>query len=123
MSEWQKHLEMAGAGFFQRYRKRLLFPGVVREIRRELPELSLLDVLIRVHAGRRLIMDGDDFCALRAIREGSWQRAHHTETEADRRLDRRVDRISRFQVILGSLLFTGFCMSYLLAAFAGGATT
>ena len=119
MSEWQKHLETAGAGFFQRYRKRLLLPGVVREIQRELPELSLLDVLIRVHAGRRIIIDGDDFRALRAIREGSWQCAHQTDTEADRRLDRRADRVSRVQVILGSALFTGFCMSYLFAAFTG----
>jgi len=120
MSDWRKHLETAGANFFQRYRKRLLLPGIALDICEELPELSLLDVMFRVHAGRQIIRNGDDFRALRAIRSGCWQRTERQCDMAAVERNRRIDRISRFQVILGSLLFAGFCLLSLLTASVDG---
>jgi hypothetical protein len=120
--EWRRCLEIIGAELFQRYRKRLTLPGVAREIRRDYPGLSLPDVLVRVHAGRRLIEHGDDFRALAAIRSGDWQR--HLDSQAARcrrEPARRVDRISRWLVKAGGALFGGFCLLSLVPAVSSGA--
>lgn len=120
MSVWENNLEIVGAELFQRYRKHLMLPGIAMEIRRDYPGLSIVDVLIRVHAGRQIILDGDDFRALRAIRSGRWRQVlQEWET---RRLDAggRRDPVSRFLVTLGGILFTGFCLLSLLASLSGG---
>ena len=121
MADWHEHLETVGAEIFQSYRKRLLQPGIAMEIRRAYPGLSMLDVLIRVHAGRRIIQDGDDFCALQAIRSGRWQQ--HFRQEREKRSvgeQGRRDQLSRLLVKLGGLLFAGFCVLSLLASVTDG---
>lgn len=120
MSNWQKNLETVGVEIFQRYRKRLLLPGIALEIRDDYPGLSWLDALVRVHAGRQILRDGDDFLVLQAIHSGRWQRFRQHREAARPGEDRRSDRFSRCQVILGGVLFAGFCLLSLLAAFAGG---
>lgn len=119
---WRRHLEIIGAELFQRYRKRLLSPGVVREIRRDYPGLSLPDVLVRVHAGRRLIEQGEDFRALAAIRSGDWQR-HLERRVILRRSDPEAgrDRVSRALVKTGGGLFATFCLLSLAPALSAGA--
>lgn len=122
--EWRGHLEIIGAELFQRYRKRLMSPGVVREMRRDYPGLSLPDVLLRVHAGQRLIEQGRDFQALAAIRGGDWQRYLDSQAEAARRRGDPVgqgDRISRWLVKGGGVLFGGFCLLSLAPALSPGA--
>jgi hypothetical protein len=120
MADWQKNLETVGAEIFQTYRKRLLQPGIALEIRRAYPGLSMLDVLIRVHAGRQIIQDGDDFCALQAIRNGLWQQIRQEREERPLLAEGRRDQVSRLLVKVGGVLFAGFCMLSLLAALPDG---
>ena len=121
MSNWQMNLETVGAEIFQRYRKRLLLPGITMEIRQDYPGLSLPDVLIRVHAGRQIIRGGDDFRALELIRSGCWQRIQRQNRFPRGKADGPGDRLSRFLVVLGGALFAGFCLLSLLASWSGGA--
>jgi hypothetical protein len=120
MTVWQKNLEIIGAELFQRYRKRLLAPGIVWVIRDDYPGLSFLDVMIRVHAGRRIIELGDDFRALRAIRSGNWQRVLWHKERRRPTAGERKDWLSRALVRLGGALFTGFCLLCILASLATG---
>lgn len=117
--DWRRHLEVIGAELFQRYRKRLMMPGIALEIRRDFPGLSLPDVLVRVHAGRCLLASGQDFRALREIRSGRWQRylAERSGGGAVRRA--RVDRVSRWLVRGGGLMFASFCALSVLSASQG----
>jgi len=119
--DWWRSLEIIGAELFQRYRKRLMTPGIALEIRRDYPGLSLPDILLRVHAGRRILQDGDDFRALAAIRSGRWQ--CHLAACAQSRSDPRTagDCLSRWLIRLGGLLFVVFCTLPLIAALPGGA--
>jgi hypothetical protein len=110
---WQRHLEIIGAELFQRYRKRLMTPGIALEIWRDFPGLSLPDVMVRVYAGRRILEDGDDFRVLEAIRSGRWQRAAGARTKGDR--GAHDDRVSRWLVRTGGLLFGVFCALTLLS--------
>lgn len=116
MGVWQENLETMGAELFQRYRKRLMLPGIAMEIRRDYPGLSIVDVLVRVHAGRRIIQDGDDFRALQAIRSGGWQRMRREHEIRHRHVEGRRDRVSRILVTLGGVLFTAFCLLSLAGA-------
>lgn len=113
---WWPWLEIIGAELFQRYRKRLMSPGIALEIRRDYPGLSLPDIMLRVHAGRRILQDGDDFRALAAIRNGRWQ--CHLAAFGQSLADHRTagDRFSRWLVRLGGLLFVAFCTLPLIAA-------
>lgn len=118
---WWPSLEIIGAELFQRYRKRLMTPGIALEIRRDFPGLALPDILLRVHAGRRILQDGDDFRALAAIRSGRWQ-CHLAACERARVEQRTAgDRVSRGLVQLGGLLFVGFCALSLIAVMPSGA--
>ena len=110
MTVWQKHLEVVGAEIFQTYRKRLMLPGIAFEIRRDYPGLSMLDVLVRVHAGRQIIQAGDDFRALQAIRSGHWQRLRQDRGQRQVADRGRNDRVSRLMVAFGGCLFAGFCV-------------
>ena len=117
---WQAHLEVIGSTLFQRYRKRLLQPGITWEIRRDYPGLSLPDVLIRVYAGRRIISEGQDFVALEAIRSGRWEQMSGRE-EPRRGIPIRRDRLSRALVSLGGALFGAYCLVALATSVAGAA--
>lgn len=118
---WRQSLEIIGAELFQRYRKRLMTPGIALEIRRDFPGLALPDILLRVHAGRRILQDGDDFRALAAIRSGRW-RCHLAACERARVEQQTAgDRVSCWMVQLGGLLFIGFCALSLIAVLPGGA--
>lgn len=118
---WRQSLEVIGAELFQRYRKRLMTPGIALQIRRDFPGLPLLDVMLRVHAGRRILQDGDDFRALAAIRSGRWQ--CHRAAPGQTRVEQWAvgDRVSRGLVRLGGLLFVGFCALSLIAVVPGEA--
>jgi hypothetical protein len=120
MADWQENLETMGAEIFQNYRKRLMQPGIAMEIRRAYPGLSMVDVLIRVHAGRRIIQDGDDFRALHAIRSGLWQQIRQEPEKRPVLAEGRRDQVSRLLVNLGGFLFAGFCLLSLLAAVSDG---
>ncbi len=120
MADWQENLETVGAEIFQTYRKRLMQPGIAMEIRRAYPGLSMVDVLIRVHAGRQIIQVGDDFCALQAIRSGRWQQTRQERENRPVVAEGRRDQVSRMLVNLGGLLFAGFCLLSLLAAVSDG---
>jgi len=120
MTDWQENLETVGAEIFQTYRKRLMQPGIAMEIRRAYPGLSMVDVLIRVHAGRQIIQVGDDFCALQAIRSGRWQQTCQERENRPVVTEGRRDQVSRMLVNLGGLLFAGFCLLSLLAAVSDG---
>jgi hypothetical protein len=120
-SRWQAHLEVIGSALFQRYRKRLTQPGITWEIQRDYPGLSLPDVMIRVHAGRRIIGDGQDFAALQAIRNGSWQQASRPHRPHRHRGPARRDRLSRFMVTLGGRLFGAYCLASLATTVGAGA--
>ena len=120
MAVWQKNLETVGADLFQRYRKRLMLPGIAMEIRRDYPGLSIADVFVRVHAGRRIIQDGDDFRALRAIRSGQWEQMHREQSARRQLLGEPRDRSSSILVAVGAVLFAGFCLSMLWALFSAG---
>lgn len=119
-TQWQAHLEVIGATLFQRYRKRLMQPGITWEIHRDYPGLSLPDILIRVHAGRRILSEGQDFVALQAIRNGSWEpMAGREVASCDMRM--RRDRLSRLLVTLGGMLFGAYCLVSLATSVSGGA--
>lgn len=120
MIGWQKYLEVVGAELFQRYRKRLLVPGIALEIRDDYPGLSMPDVLIRVHAGRQIIREGDDFRALEAIRSGKWQRTLAQMEKRHTVIGRRRDPVSRSMIRFGGLLFAAFCLLFLTASMAAG---
>lgn len=115
---WANHLEIVGAELFQRYRKRLMQPGILFEIRRDYPALSWPDLLVRVHAGRQIIRNGGDFEALAAIRSGTWRGLPCAgvpatpETPSD-------DVLSRFLVQLGQGLFAGLCLLSLMRVVMG----
>lgn len=111
---WHALLETIGSELFLRYRKRLMEPGISLEMRRDYPGLPLVDLLIRVHAGRRLIKNGDDFRALRAVRNGQWQRVLAARARVPAVDGRRGDRLSEWLVRLGGLLAAGFCSLSLL---------
>jgi hypothetical protein len=120
MTAWQENLEVIGTELFQRYRKRLLAPGITREICNDYPGLSILDALIRVHAGRRIIAQGDDFHALQAIHSGQWQRARRQHERGRPAVRERRDRLSRSLVRLGGVLFAVFALLFVLAILAAG---
>jgi hypothetical protein len=120
MADWQENLETVGAEIFQNYRKRLMQPGIAMEIRRAYPGLSMVDVLIRVHAGRQIIRVGDDFCALHAIRSGRWEQTCQERGKRPVVAEGRRDQVSRLLVKLGGFLFAGFCVLSLLAALPDG---
>ena len=111
---------IVGAEIFQTYRKRLLLPGIAMEIRRDYPGLSILDVLVRVHAGRQIIRDGEDFRALQASRSGAWQQMPKEYENRRASAGGRRDRVSRLLVTLGGFLFAGFCLLSLLSVVSGG---
>lgn len=119
MMSWQDYLEIAGVELFLRYRKRLMSPGITLEILRDQPGASLLDVAVRVHAGRQLLREGHDFDALAAIRSGNWATAGPEPGRAAQP-QRRRDHLSRGMVAIGGLLFAGFCLLS-LSDIAGGA--
>ena len=120
MADWQENLETVGAEIFQTYRKRLMQPGIAMEIRRAYPGLSMVDVLIRVHAGRQIIRVGDDFRALQAIRSGRWKQTRREHEKPPVVAGGRRDQVSRLLVNLGGFLFAGFCLLSLLAALPDG---
>jgi hypothetical protein len=109
MMRWQDYLEIVGVELFLRYRKRLMSPGITLEILRDHPGASLIDIVIRVHAGRQLLREGHDFDALTAIRNGGWSPAGLGAVEAAPPRRRR-DRLSRSLVATGGLMFAGFCL-------------
>ena len=111
---WHVQLETIGSELFLRYRKRLMEPGISLEIRRDYPGLPLIDLLIRVHAGRRLIQNGDDFRALRLLRSGQWQQMLRARENPTAIGNGRSDRLSQLLVVFGGLLFAGFCSLPLL---------
>lgn len=117
---WQENLETVGAQIFQTYRKRLMLPGIAWEIRRDYPGLSIVDVLIRVHAGRKIIRGGHDFLALQLIRSGRWCQMRQVRENQRLGAGRRHDQVSRLLVTLGGLLFIGFCLLSLLASVSDG---
>ena len=122
MTNWQDDLETVGADIFLRYRKRLMSPDIVWQIRRDYPGLGLLDALVRVHAGRRILREGQDFTALATIRGGRWQQVLEARRTA-RCTDRRHDRLSRVLVMIGGAVFLGFCLlSLTLLSIAGLST-
>jgi len=121
MDVWQKNLETVGADLFQRYRKRLMLSGIAMEIRRDYPGLSIADVFVRVHAGRRIIQDGDDFRALRAIRSGQWEKIRRERSTGHQQSGEPRDRISGILIAVGAVLFAGFCLLTLWALFSAGA--
>ena len=113
---WHVQLETIGSELFLRYRKRLMEPGISLEIRRDYPGLPLFDLLIRVHAGRQLIQNGDDFRALRALRSGQWQQMLHARKNPPATADGHCDRMSQLLVVFGGLLFAGFCSLSMLVS-------
>lgn len=115
---WRPHLETVGAEIFLRYRKRLLEPGIAWEIRRDYPGLGLIDVLVRVSAGRRIVRDGDDFLVLALVRSGRWRQMLRSAGREQAARPRRVDRLSRQLVRLGGVLVAGFCLLSLWFALA-----
>jgi len=120
MTDWKEDLETVGAEIFQTYRKRLMQPGIAMEIRRAYPGLSMMDVLIRVHSGRQIIQNADDFRALQAIRSGRWQQIRQEREKRPVVDEGRRDQVSRLLVNLGGFLFAGFCVLSLLAAVSDG---
>lgn len=114
MANWQGNLEIIGAELFQRYRKRLMENGIMLEIWRDYPGLSLADLWVRVHAGRRLLQDGDDFVALQAIRDGSWDAYRRSHAARIAPKAARPDRMSPMLVNLGAVIFAVFCVLMLL---------
>jgi len=112
--DWHDQLEIVGAAIFLRYRKRLNEPGILWAIRSEQAGLSLLDLWIRVHAGRRLITEGNDFLALQTIRSGEWSRLLQLR-QAERARDRRGDGVSRVLVTLGEVVVILFGVLMLTA--------
>lgn len=107
---WQDYLEIVGERIFLRYRKRLMQPGITLEILRDHPGASLIDAAIRVHAGRRLLRDGDDFRAMALIRSGVRpERAAAAPVAAVGRAG-PADGLSRGLVILGGMIFALFCL-------------
>lgn len=119
VGDWRSHLEIIGAALFLRYRKRLMSPGITLEIWREFPGLSLLDVLVRVHAGRKIIRDGDDLHAVQVIRSGHWQRHQDARAQRQRRGSQFADdRLSKALVNTGGVIFAGFCVLSLVAGVA-----
>lgn len=116
---WQFELEVIGAELFLRYRKRLMSPGIALAIRRDYPGLSLIDVLVRVHAGRRIIEARGDFRALRAIHSGAWQRYLAQRAAGRDPAPAAADRLSFWLVRIGGVFFAGFCVLSLLAAVRG----
>ncbi len=123
MWTWQHNLEIAGADFFLRYRKRLMDPGITFDIWRHYPGWSPLDILVRVSAARRLLREGDEFRALQAIRDGRWQPVSGASaTSADGGCVPRPDRVSAVLVVLGAGLFLAFCMTSMWFAMSGSAS-
>lgn len=118
---WQARLEIVGSEIFLRYRKRLMSPGIVSEIRRDYPSLGLIDVLVRVAAARQIIRDGDDFTALAAIRAGGWLEKNVAQRRHQGVPDQHIDRTAQPLVTLGRGLFAAFCTIVLLAAVDGNA--
>ena len=118
MTNWQDDLETVGVDIFLRYRKRLMAPDIVWQIRRDYPGLGLLDVLVRVYAGRRILREGQDFAALAAIHGGWWQQVSARPTA--RCTDWRRDRLSRALVTVGGGVFLGFCLLSLMSLSIAG---
>ncbi|MGB5254979.1 MAG: hypothetical protein WBN68_19905 [Sedimenticolaceae bacterium] len=118
MTNWQDDLETVGVDVFLRYRKRLMSPDIVWQIRRDYPGLGLLDVLIRVYAGRRIVREGQDFAALAAIRGGQWPQV--SPRPAARCTDWRRDRLSRALVMIGGGVFLSFCLLSLMSLSIAG---
>ena len=106
---WHAQLETIGTELFLRYRKRLMEPGITLEIRAAYPGHSLVDLLIRVNAGRRLIREGADFRALQAIHDGQWAEIQWARARQGGEHAARGDGLSRFLVTLGGVLFAGLC--------------
>lgn len=120
-ARWAGWLDIVGSEIYVRYRKRMLRPGVVVEIRRDYPGLGLLDVLVRVYAARRILLARDDFAALAAIRAGDWRDGRVSQhRRSDRATDRRSDAGSRALVWLGGVLFVVFCAMTTTAAVTAG---
>lgn len=118
---WQRNLEIIGAPLFLRYRKRLLVPGIMLEIRRAHPGLSWVDILVRVHAGRQIIHDRHAFDALEAIRTGQWQQDGRQPRGRDpRRAPVGRGGLSARLLVFSRGLFVGFLSLYLAAALFGG---
>lgn len=117
---WPRHLEVVGSELFLRYRKRLMQPWISLEICRDYPGLSIADVLVRVHAGRQIIRDGDEFEALAQIRSGRWDadmRSVHLQADV---LPGAEDPFSALLVRLGRGLFAGFVAVSLAAVLLAG---
>lgn len=120
---WHDQLETMGAELFLRYRKCLDEPGVLWRMHQDYPGLSWPDLLIRLRAGRQLIREGHAFAALQLIRDGRWagllaeRRERLAHTAALRHAG--TDRLARWQVALGGLLFAVFCGLSLIAADPG----
>ncbi|WP_078120400.1 hypothetical protein [Thiosocius teredinicola] len=110
MANWQDNLEIIGAELFQRYRKRLMKNGIALEIWQDYPGLSLPDLWVRVHAGRQILLNGDDFIALQAIRDGSWDSYRRSVPIREKNAGLRQDRLSQVMVRVGATIFAAFCL-------------
>jgi len=115
---WQQQLEIVGAEIFLRYRKRFLSPGIRAEIRRDYPGLSLPDVWLRVYAGRWVIREGAEFCALDMIRSGAWDKGMRARSSRPLGSGERQGIVSRIQVAIGGALFAAYCLLSMGAALA-----
>jgi hypothetical protein len=104
---WQQDLETVGADFFLRYRKRFFEPGILLTLRRENPGAPMLDLWLRLRAGRRLVEFGHGLEALAAIRRGERFDAPASSPRAVPGGQRR-DALSRALVRLGGLLSLAF---------------
>ncbi|MDJ0739449.1 MAG: hypothetical protein QNJ91_07010 [Gammaproteobacteria bacterium] len=112
---WTQYLDVVGSELFLRYRKRLREPGISWQVWRDYPALSLPDVLVRVHAARQIVRNGDGFAALAAIRAGRWRPVTARPAGAT---PRRDDPASRALVGIGRGLFVLFCVLSMSAAVA-----
>lgn len=109
---WRRDLETAGSAFFLRYRKRLFEPGILLTLWREYPGVPVLDLWLRLQAGRRVVAFGHGLEALAAIRRGERFAAAGPSPRVRRALldGRRRDVVSRMLVSLGGLLSLAFAV-------------
>jgi len=112
---WPRHLEVVGSELFLRYRKRLMRPRISLEICRDYPGLSILDVMVRVHAGRQIIRDGDEFEALAQIRAGRWDTGKQLLQPDNDVPPGGDDPVSALLVRFGRGLFAAFFIVSLVA--------
>ena len=121
---WPRHLEVVGSELFLRYRKRLMQPWISLEICRDYPGLSIADVLVRVHAGRQIIRDGEEFEALAEIRSGRWVNDAQVQRRDTKALgnvtDGVDDMVSSMLVRLGRGIFAAFFIVSLAAVLLAG---